>query len=203
MKILFLGDSITQGVGASELKNCYVSLVKEKLGCEVINYGISGTRIARQFIVSNAAPHDWDFQQRAFIMDKDADLVFVFGGTNDYGHGNAPIGEPTSHDPYSFCGGLNNLVEYLLETYGKEKLCFLLPLRRSDENKNGKHLIDYVECMRNILTEKGVSYIDFYKDGLSQPLTEKDEGYFRDGLHPNDQGHEWVADRICKYVRNF
>ena len=48
MKLLFLGDSITQGVGASTQDKRYTDLVAAKLGCKVINYGISGTRIARQ-----------------------------------------------------------------------------------------------------------------------------------------------------------
>ena len=49
MKINFLGDSITEGVGASAPENNYVSLVGKKTGHEVINYGISGTRIALIF----------------------------------------------------------------------------------------------------------------------------------------------------------
>ena len=48
MKLAFLGDSITEGVGASSLETNYVSQVGKMLGCEVLNYGIGGTRIARK-----------------------------------------------------------------------------------------------------------------------------------------------------------
>lgn len=200
MKILFLGDSITEGVGASCPELCYVNLVKEKLGCDVVNYGISGTRIARQYIDTRVTFFDWDFQQRAMIMDKDADLVFVFGGTNDYDHGNAKIGECTSTDPYTFCGGLNNLVNYLVSIYGLKKLCFLLPLRRYKEDNGENSLGEYVECMRKVLKKNKIKYLDFFETGISKPQTEKNEGYFCDGLHPNDKGHEWIANQIYEYI---
>ncbi len=48
MKVSFLGDSVTEGCGASEFGNGYVEILGKKTGVEVNNYGISGTRIAKQ-----------------------------------------------------------------------------------------------------------------------------------------------------------
>ena len=49
LKIAFLGDSITEGVGASSPDAFYHSVLKEKCGlAEALNYGISGTRVSRQ-----------------------------------------------------------------------------------------------------------------------------------------------------------
>ena len=45
-KIYFLGDSITEGVGASDTEHCYVSVFGKLSGAVVKNYGISATRIA-------------------------------------------------------------------------------------------------------------------------------------------------------------
>ena len=47
-KIYFLGDSITEGVGASDAEHCYVSVFGKLSGTIVKNYGISATRIACQ-----------------------------------------------------------------------------------------------------------------------------------------------------------
>lgn len=48
-KVLFLGDSITEGCGASDLENCYVSLFKKAYpNAKIFNYGIGGTRIAQK-----------------------------------------------------------------------------------------------------------------------------------------------------------
>ena len=60
--------------------------------------------------------------------------MFVFGGTNDYGHGILHLGDNESRDENTFVDNLRMLVEYLSKKYGKEKLCFFLPLRRYDED---------------------------------------------------------------------
>ena len=52
MKINFLGDSITQGVGASCPENVYHAVLKREAELsEARNYGISGTRIANNSLV--------------------------------------------------------------------------------------------------------------------------------------------------------
>ena len=49
LKINFLGDSITEGVGVSSPDKIYHALLKEESGLkEARNYGISGTRYAVQ-----------------------------------------------------------------------------------------------------------------------------------------------------------
>ncbi|MBQ8658230.1 MAG: SGNH/GDSL hydrolase family protein [Clostridia bacterium] len=155
MKLLFLGDSITEGVGAFAPEKNYVNLVARKLDCEVLNYGVSGTRIARRKKRSEPLSFDWDFVSRATVMEREADLIFVFGGTNDYGHGDAEIGEKGSFDPYTFCGSVNALISYLVSSYGKEKLCFILPLRRYDEvGIRRKSLEEFVDILRAAVKEK-------------------------------------------------
>lgn len=66
------------------------------------NYGIGGTRIARQ----NAAD---EFEKRGNFCDRmrnmeDSDVMVVFGGTNDFGHGDAPMGEFSDRDDRTFYG---------------------------------------------------------------------------------------------------
>ena len=210
MKILFLGDSITQGVGASCVENCYVSQVGKKLGCETRNYGISGTRIAKQRNLSYPSTHDMDFQLRASLMEKEADMVFVFGGTNDYGHGDAYIGEYDNKDPYTFYGAVRLLIEELSQIYGKEKLHFILPLHRfredalpckgANRDELGEPLEKYVEVLREVLEKYEIKYLDMYNGGFPKPMTAGDE-YTTDGLHPNDYGHNWLADKICEYIK--
>ena len=212
MKILFLGDSITEGIGSTSIEKCYVSLVKQKLNCTVLNYGISGTRIAKQHSLSMPASFDMDFQLRAMLMEKEADKVFVFGGTNDYGHGDALIGRYEDKNPYTFYGGLRCLIEKLLQIYGLNKLCFILPLKRFEESgvlckgvdKNilGKSLIEYVSIIKEVLEKYQIDYIDLYEYGIPKPLTKDGDDYTVDGLHPNDCGHQLIADRICEYIQN-
>jgi len=215
MKINFLGDSITEGVGATQIETRYVNVVKEMLGCEVKNYGVSGTRFARQSKYSPANTWDYDFMMRMEIManiDPDADLVFVFGGTNDFGHGDAPLGKMGDKTPYTFYGATAIIVEFLLEKYGREKLCFMLPIRRYHENsvmgdegnkkEPGATLPEYVAAIKEVLEAYNVSYIDLFNNFIPTPAVASPTEFLVDGLHPNDKGHRMIAEKVVEYVKN-
>ena len=206
-KIVFLGDSITEGCCASIEDKRYVNLIGQALDCDVVNYGISGTRIAKQKEPSETPSFDQDFQQRVKLLDEDADVVIVFGGVNDYGHGDAELGTFENKDPYTFFGGLRVLIESLQEKYNQAKIIFILPLGMKDDNKLcGKgsikcnaSLSDYVNIMRTVLNYYAIPYIDLFH---KLPVPEKEDGneYFADVVHPNDKGHQWLADRIVEFL---
>jgi lysophospholipase L1-like esterase len=206
VKIGFLGDSITQGVGASAPEFNYVSQVKKTLDCEVVNYGISGTRIARQKVPTPSHAMDIDFNLRVPLLDRSLDKIFVFGGTNDYGHGKAPFGKVGDNDEYTFHGAVNKLFSTLIEIYGKEKIVVLFPLRRVNcettvSGNTGLYLVEYVKVIKHYVDFYGLKYIDFYNDGLAEPPMGASE-YFSDGLHPNDKGHKFLAEKICEFIKN-
>lgn len=209
MIISFLGDSITQGVGASDLSKCYVSLVGKMLGCTVHNCGISGTRIARRREY-NYHISDLDFNARVPILDKKADYIVVFGGTNDHGHGDASLGDYYGKDVYTFFGAMRTLIESLSLEYGKEKLRFILPCRKFDENAFNPYaeekltLKDFVNAEKKILEEYEIPYLNLFEEWVEAPTSQKDEGYFKDGIHPNDRGHQEIAEKVCEFLKkNF
>ena len=207
MKINFLGDSITQGACATTPGKNYVSKVGEILGCEVANFGVGGTRIAKRF---GEDPFPEYFLLRAKKM-RDADMVFVFGGTNDYGHGDAPFGTYEDKTSDTFCGAVRELTEYLIAKYGKEKLCYILPLPRYNQDNplgDGSWLITsqrpaltcYVKAEKDILAEYGIDTIDL-SDIFEIPEVDTPTELMQDGLHPNDKGHLLIAERVAEYVR--
>ena len=211
MKLLFLGDSITFGVGASSPDKCYVSLVKEALKCEALNYGVSGTRIGRQTDIFGTTIWNYDFRLRAEIMPAEADRVFVFGGTNDFGHGSLHLGTPASRTDETFSSELRLLIELLLEKYGREKLTFMLPIHRFDEDarlckgknrdEKGAPLSDYISLMREIISSYGIDLIDLYENGIPKPKVNTGDDYTVDGVHPTDLGYELIAERVIEYLK--
>ena len=92
LKANFLGDSITEGVGTSSSEHIYLNVLKESCGlAEARNYGIGGTRLARELTNTWAKNNDdKNMCERSLHMDPDADLIVLFGGSNDFGHGTAP-----------------------------------------------------------------------------------------------------------------
>ena len=129
-KINFLGDSITEGHGTSAVGKKFTDLLAVNHGVIARNYGIGGTRVAKQITPSVEPRWDLDFITRAEQMEEDADAVVVFGGTNDYGHGDAPLGNMTDRDPYTFYGGLHTLYTTLIARYPGKPIVVLTPLHR-------------------------------------------------------------------------
>ena len=205
MKLAFLGDSITVGCGSSDFKYNYVNQVGEILGCEVINYGIGGTTIARQTHASQFHEYDIDFNLRTVLLDKTADKIFVFGGTNDFGHGDAGMGEKGDYTPFTFHGAVNMLYSTLIGMYGKENVIIVLPLKRFNMNKanptTGKVLADYVEVIKYYVDLYGLKCFDLFNNGFDIPPEGQSE-FFMDGLHPNDKGYKILAEKFCEFIKN-
>lgn len=211
-KIVFLGDSITQGAGATNEENVYLEVCAKKLGAKAVNFGVGGTRIAPQITPSVEAFCDEYFLLRAKKMDKDADLVVVFGGTNDFGHGDAPFGRIGDKDPATFCGAYDALIEYLMATYGKEKLIIVYPLRRRNEtatNGDGskadgsKPLAEYHDAEKVVAEKCGLKSVDFWNDGDLNPNTPDGNENFADGLHPNDIGHRLLGEKLAEAIKRM
>ena len=211
MKAIFLGDSITEAVGASSVENGYVNKTAEICKIEVKNFGVSGTRIARQSLPSEYILFDYDFQMRAEVMDKDADKVFVFGGTNDYGHGDAPLGTPQDRTPKTFYGALHTLILYLLNAYPTAQIVFLTPLHRVGEsdrlyNERGMRLSGnlqaYVDIILAVCGEYGLPVLDLFRtSGLQPNVPIIKETFVPDGLHPNAAGHRRLAERLESFLK--
>lgn len=211
-KIVFLGDSITQGAGATKKENVYLEVCAKKLGAKAVNFGVGGTRIAPQITPSAEAFCDEYFLLRAKKMDKDADLVVVFGGTNDFGHGDAPFGRIGDKDPATFCGAYDALIEYLMATYGKEKLIIVYPLRRRNETatngdgskaEGSKPLAEYHDAEKVVAEKYGLKSVDFWNDGDLNPNTPDGNENFADGLHPNDIGHRLLGEKLAEAIKRM
>ena len=210
-KAIFLGDSITEGAGVSDMRNVYWNRVGEELGLIVKGYGVGGTRIADQKKEPNLEWHE-TFIERAKRMDKDADIVCVFGGTNDYGHGDAPIGHIENSTSDTFYGALNVLFTYLSETYPEAHSFVLTPMHRLNEDDprgdGYKYptlpLSGYVQIIREVAEKYALPVVDLYKNSGIQPAVDVlREKYMPDGLHPNDRGHEKIAALVTAHLKAF
>ena len=197
----FLGDSITEGHGTTDPSKVFHQIIKEKHNMKhAYNYGLSGTRIARQIVpTKERTKHDLTFELRSETMDRNADAIVVFGGTNDYGHGDAPFGTPDSDDKYTFCGAVNSLIKTLKQNFPRAKLIFMTPIHRVGEAQSSqpdpKNLEDYVNAILTICKNHNVPVIDLFK---INPLDPADEELVPDGLHPSDKGHAIMAQVIAE-----
>lgn len=198
LKINFLGDSITEGCLATFRKYCFVSLVEKNLPCIAYNYGISGTSIA--ICPTASYRKGLEFVNRVNKMVKDVDLVFVLGGVNDYWRSSTPLGKKTDCSDKTFTGAVNLLCERLIKRYGKDKIVFILPLPKFDEGPissgiTNASLDDYRNIIKDCCKHYHLSFININKD------LRDIRKYFTDGTHPNNLGHQVIANNIIKYIK--
>ena len=156
---------------------------------------------------------DRDFCMRVADMDPDADIVVVFGGTNDFGHGDAPLGCMSDRTPDTFYGALHTLYTSLIEKFPESPIIVLTPLHRLNEDNprgDGNKLQDvgtlktYVEIIREVAEYYSLPVLDLYKDsGLQPKVPVIQQKYVPDGLHPNDAGHKIIAGKIAKFIETL
>ncbi|MBQ9563227.1 MAG: SGNH/GDSL hydrolase family protein [Lachnospiraceae bacterium] len=211
-KIAFLGDSITEGHGVEDLENLYWKQIGRWSGAECFGYGIGGTRLAPQRVPMN---EKWDqqFITRVDDMIPDADIVVVFGGTNDFGHGDAPFGELYDNDPETFCGAVHELLTKLITRYPDAQLVVMTPLHRLEENDlvcqefNFRRVADletYVDAIIEIAAYYAVPVLDLYRVSGLQPIVPVlQERYMPDGLHPNDAGQRKIAEKLYGFLMSL
>ncbi|MGN1347259.1 MAG: SGNH/GDSL hydrolase family protein [Eubacteriales bacterium] len=210
-KIVFLGDSITEGAGTTGVEKHFVTLVGQWGEFrESKNYGIGGTRFARQIVPTNERA-DRDFCARVNELDEDADIVVVFGGTNDFGHGDAPIGSFADRSLTTFYGACHYIMTRLHERFPGKPCIIMTPLHRLNEDNpkgdgnkpyNVATLKTYVDIIREMAEYYSLPVLDLYAESGIQPKVDIiRERYCPDGLHPNDDGHVILAKKILAYLR--
>ena len=210
-KINLLGDSITEGAGTSSHDKMFTMLIEREYGAICQNYGIGGTRIARQKTPTEEK-WDRDFISRVPEMDNDADIVVVFGGTNDFGHGDAPLGTMSDRTPYTFYGALHCLYTALTEKYPGVPVVILTPLHRwNEDSPKGDNkpapvgtLKEYVNIIREVAEYYSLPVLDLFKEsGLQPKIPVIQQKYVPDGLHPNDDGNAILAHKIARFLETL
>ncbi len=208
--INFLGDSITEGHGATSTEKRYASVASRLLNAKEQNYGIGGTRIAPQYGVTDPTRYDLDFNLRLIRMSKQCDLVVVFGGTNDFGHGDAPFGEQDDTDESTFCGAVYCLFDKLRKKYPTQPIVVILPLHRREEDNpqktikvrgEAKILHCYNEEIERQAKRFGYHVLDLWNEPRLNPHVECGKENFDDMLHPSDSGHQLLGELLAEYIK--
>lgn len=212
----FLGDSITEGAGVSNLENRYDNRLAKNCALKAVhNYGIGGTRLAHQHTPSEKPRHDLCFCGRAYDLDRSADIVVVYGGVNDYIHGDAPIGQIGDTTPATFCGGVYFLMKLLQTNFAEKTVVFMTPAHccyngvsdavvspRPMKHPTSMPLRGYVEIIKETGKMLGVPVLDLMENLGIDPNNPEDRANLTvDGLHFNDAGHEYIAKALEKFLK--
>ena len=200
---VFLGDSITYGVGCSNGFD-YPTIIKNKYGVNAINGAISGGRYAKvDGSVNNDLIIAQQIKNQAEYIKK-ADIVSVLCGTNDFANV-VQFGEEASTSEYTLNGGINNAISSIYALNPKVRIILFTPFYRAtqsytdDKNSDdfplgGKYLYEYCNQIENagkrhhvpVFNLNDISGINRYNASL----------LLSDKLHLSDAGSEFLAPTI-------
>lgn len=191
-----VGDSITYGVGASRASRSYPARLQALLGrdVEVRNFGNSGATVLAQgdkpYSLQDAYEEATDFVRGA---GPDAVVgVVVVLGTNDSKPQNW---EPAGKAPrdQQFLEDYRALVRHFLALPTKPLVFVAYPLATGKNpccNIRGDVLAQLPPLIAQVAQERHLPIVDLYTPTRDHPE------YFPDGVHPNDAGHELMANLV-------
>lgn len=198
-RIVFLGDSITQG-GDSHDKG-YVRLIRKTLtdkhgdlGIEVIGAGISGNKVP-------------DLQRRLQkdVLDRKPTIVVIYIGINDVWHGQQDPARGTMPD--AFATGLKEIIGQCQKAGATVVLCTPTVIGEKKEGANplDAKLDQYADLSRGIAKELKLPLCDLRKafvDHLKNHNPDNaDKGILTsDSVHLNEAGDKFVAETMLKVL---
>ena len=187
-----LGDSIT---AASGVERSYHSIIAQKLGLTAINYGYNGSWIS----YTDAMPEGNEMCVRYATMTEDADIITCLGGINDINN-NAALGQMGDTENTTFYGAMDLLIRGLLGKYPGKRIGFITPPRYGD----GAREQPYIDAIHAVCEKYAVPVLDLYREGMASTATaELSATYFKDGLHPNELGHDVIARKVEAFLRRL
>lgn len=158
-KILFIGDSITQGWVSKWDSLSYTNNVSRFFNAQSINQGIGGSYF-----------HETIFDED---IQYEPDIILVAYGTNDWGHGHKSIESGREH--------CKKHLDMLVSRYGNKKIFGITPIWRGDADRMTE-MGDFDSCVSYVKEEiinhgmiliEGSSIMppipDFYADKFLHP----------------------------------
>ena len=172
-RVVFLGDSLTAGLGLSQAQ-AFPSVIAERLqregiDAEVVNAGISGDTAA-----GGRRRLDW-------ALDGNVKVLVVALGAND-GLRGSPVASMKE-----------NLQAIIRDAKGRGITVLLLGME-APPNFGPEYTAEFRQAFRDLADAEDVEFIPFFLSGVAGiPALNQ-----ADGLHPNAEGATRVADTVWK-----
>ena len=177
--ILFLGDSLTEGYGVSR-ENAYPKIIEKKLiedkseELKILNGSISGSTSASAF------------KRLRFFLKAKPDILILALGAND---GLRGVNTQTTYQ------NLKKVIELAIENKIKVLLCGV----RVPPNYGANYEKKFVAIFTRLQKEFNLPFVPRILEGVAG-VPELNQA---DGIHPNEKGHEVLAETVYEKLKDL
>ena len=174
-KVLFIGDSITQGGGSKRSAQTYVNVAKRALNWEIVNQGIGGYVFEKNLL-----------SEIPFSPEK----IVVSLGTNHHGY-----------DEQESRRRITEFFEAFHEIYGDKKTLVILPVYCGNpniENRTEKYRRIKAEILEIASRYPNVQFVSAY-----EMVPHLEDYYMEDMIHPNALGMELYGQNLAKEIKRI
>ncbi len=212
VKINFIGDSITEGVGGSQDADgrqiSYVNYVQQALQFgEVCNHGRAGATIVGYN--NNDELAIGAHADELFV--RDSDITVFYAGLNDFltDVEVKNFGVLDNGTTGGYCGQLQKMINPLRTDYPNTLFFFVTAFQTPNTSSTKEYtnfngiptLNDYMDPLRTLAGQNGYPVIDLYSIGLMDmhdAVTA--ENLLADSTHPNDAGYRILGEHIAAEI---
>jgi lysophospholipase L1-like esterase len=171
---VFLGDSYTEGIGASVQERRWSTLVAGELGWEESNQGVSGTGY-------HTSSGDAEYQGRVGqVLEDEPQIVVVSGGQNDFG--------TYAADPGGTVQAIAGLYEALREELPRAQIVAVGPSTPASVDQT---VLAIDAAVRDAAAAADATYVSLLEPDVLTP-----DMLLADQTHVDDRGHRAIADRV-------
>ena len=175
-RIVFLGDSLTAGLGLLEAQS-YPALIQKKLDADGYDFEVENAGVSGDTSAGGLRRLDWALQGNARIM------VLALGA-NDGLRG------------LSTAEMKNNLTQIIAQARQRNVMVILAGME-APPNYGGEYAASFRQAFRDVAQHERVTFLPFLLDKVAG-VPALNQG---DGIHPNPRGAEIVAETVWRVLR--
>jgi len=175
-RIVFLGDSLTAGLGLLEAQS-YPALIQKKLDADGYDFEVENAGVSGDTSAGGLRRLDWALQGNAKIM------VLALGANDGL------RGLSTAE--------MKNNLSQIIDQARQRNVMVILAGMEAPPNYGGEYAASFRQAFRDVAQHERVTFLPFLLDKVAG-VPALNQG---DGIHPNVRGAEIVAETVWRVLR--